>query len=877
MPLLPQLQLLSPDQIRQPGHAIIPAKSPVCHHPLSRNHSLNRKTPMSMDKQLFTATSLLLLLAAGNPCHAQQNGVVGQTEREIRILQDRSNWAQGQVAKAQTALAINDYESAFALAKSTLDALPDGGSGTAGLHSLALTTFSKASTALASQRVSEGRFEDAELVVKTATGKPYNSNYAPLLALQKQLADPNQFNRTTTPGFVAKVEQVKQLLSEAKGLYATGRFDAAFKKYEMVLNLDPDNTSARLGMEQVNKQRSSYAETAYNERRSQMIGDVARAWELPVPKFDTGASTIVEQSPIDMKGTSSISRKLQEIRIPQLTLQDETVREAVEKLQKKSVDLDTTETEKDRKGVNIVLKLDPSNDSPDGGTRINLSLKDLPLGEALKYIASAANLKVKIEPYAVAIVPLSESTETLVTKEYKVPPNFISTVAGSAAPAGGVAATGLPSGDTVGKSGAKDFLIAQGVSFPPGSSATYLASSSKLLVKNTQPNLDLIDQLVEVSLATPPSQVEIESRFLEVTQNNLQELGFDWLMGAINLPSGSGFYGGGGTAGNMTGNVGQFPFTQGGVTGAAPIGSINGNNTGNLTAGNRTGSSAIKANGLDALLLGSPAGPAPGVLALAGIFTNPQFQVVLRAINQQKGVDLVSAPKVTVTSGRKATINITRKFPYPRDYSPPQVPQTQGQGGINPATPATPTSFETRNVGVQLEVEPTVGPDGYTIELSLSPQITEFQGFVNYGTPISTVAPYQDVFGIPLVQKTKTVELTPNKIQQPIFSVRQVDTQVTVYDGQTVVLGGLMREDVQKVQDKTPIIGDAPIVGSLFRSSSSQRIKRNLIIFVTAGLLDPAGQQLVKTVENNEEIPAPNAKAVTSEVIPGDPSTASAR
>ncbi len=832
---------------------------------------------MSMDKQLLATTSLLLLLAAGTPCHAQQSGVVGQTEREIRILQDRSNWAQGQVAKAQSALASNDYESAFALAKSALDALPDGGTGTAGLRSLALTTFSKASMALASQRISEGRFEDAELVVKTATGKPYDSTYPPLLALGKQLADPNQFNRTMTPGFVAKVEQVKQLLSEAQGLYASGRFDAAFKKYEMVLNLDPDNTSARLGMEQVNKQRSSYAETAYNERRSQMIGDVARAWELPVPKFDTGASTIVEQNPIDMKGTSSISRKLQEIRIPQLTLQDESVREAVEKLQKKSVDLDTTETDKDRKGVNIVLKLDPSADSPDGGTKINLSLKDLPLGEALKYIASAANLKVKIEPYAVAIVPLSESTETLVTKEYKVPPNFISSVAGSAAPAGGAPATGLPGGDTVGKSGAKDFLVAQGVSFPPGSSATYLASSSKLLVKNTQPNLDLIDQLVEVSLATPPSQVEIESRFLEVTQNNLQELGFDWLMGAINLPAGSGFYGGGGTAGNMTGNVGQFPFTQGGVTGAAPIGSINGNNTGNLTAGNRTGSSAIKANGLDALLLGSPAGPAPGVLALAGIFTNPQFQVVLRAINQQKGVDLVSAPKVTVTSGRKATINITRKFPYPRDYSPPQVPQTQGQGGINPATPATPTSFETRNVGVQLEVEPTVGPDGYTIELSLSPQITEFQGFVNYGTPINTVAPYQDVLGIPLAQKTKTVELTPNKIQQPVFSVRQVDTQVTVYDGQTVVLGGLMREDVQKVQDKTPIIGDAPIVGSLFRSSSSQRIKRNLIIFVTAGLLDPAGQQLVKTVENNEEIPAPNAKAVTSEVIPGDPSTASAR
>jgi general secretion pathway protein D len=294
---------------------------------------------------------------------------------------------------------------------------------------------------------------------------------------------------------------------------------------------------------------------------------------------------------------------------------------------------------------------------------------------------------------------------------------------------------------------------------------------------------------------------------------------------------------------------------------------------GNITAGNRSGSTAITANALDGLLFGSPAGPAAGVLALAGVFTNPQFQVVLRAINQQKGVDLVSAPKVTVTSGRKATINITRKFPYPRDYSPPTVPQTQG-GGTAPATPATPTSFETRNVGVQLEVEPTVGPDGYTIELSLSPQITEFQGFVNYGTPIQTIANVVTIPGnIPV--DTRTIVLTENRIQQPIFSVRQVDTQVTVYDGQTVVLGGLLREDVQKVQDKTPIAGDLPLVGSLFRSSSNQRIKRNLLIFVSAGLLDPAGQPLIKSVENGQEIPSPDAKAVASEAVPGDPSTAS--
>jgi general secretion pathway protein D len=826
---------------------------------------------------------ILLTLCLQNPSSlfAQQSGVVGMSERQIRILQERSEWAKGQIAKAQEALSSSslngpDYESAFALAKSACDALPSGGKSTSGLSTLANDTFSKAALGLAKMRISQGRFEDAEQVVTAATDKPYSSTYAPLLSLKKDLQNPDRFNRTETPGFIAKVEELKQLLSDGQGYYDSGRFDAAFKAYEKVLNLDPQNTAARLGMEQVNKQRTDYAQTAYNERRGEMLEQVAKAWELPVPKFDTGAPTIVEQSPIEVKNTGAISRKLQEIRIPQLTLSDESVRDAVEKLQKKSRTLDTTETDPAKRGVNIVLKLDPAKEAVDGGTKINLSLNDLPLGEALKYIASAANLKVKIEPYAVAIVPLSEPTETLISKEYKVPPGFISSASASSSGAGTPptsATPGLP--QTTGKAGAKEFLESQGVTFPAGASATYLASSSKLLVKNTQANLDLIDSLVEVSLATPPSQVEIEARFLEVSQNNLQELGFDWLLGAFNLSGGSGFYGGGGTQGNQQGG-GPYPFVQS-ASPAGPVGNITGDGTGNLTAGNRTGSAAVKANALDGLLFGSPAGPAAGVLALAGVFTNPQFQVVLRALNQQKGVDLVSAPKVTVTSGRKATINITRKFPYPRDYSPPQIPQNQG-GGVNPATPATPTSFETRNVGVQLEVEPTVGPDGYTIELSLSPQITEFQGFVNYGTPISTIAPVYiggtNAFN-GIISGTKPVDLTPNIINQPVFSVRQVDTQVTIYDGQTVVLGGLMREDVQKVQDKTPILGDIPLAGSLFRSSSNQRIKRNLLIFVSAGLLDPAGQPLIKSVEKDKEILAPDAKALTSEAIPGDPSTAS--
>jgi len=89
-------------------------------------------------------------------------------------------------------------------------------------------------------------------------------------------------------------------------------------------------------------------------------------------------------------------------------------------------------------------------------------------------------------------------------------------------------------------------------------------------------------------------------------------------------------------------------------------------------------------------------------------------------------------------------------------------------------------------------------------------------------------------------------------INQPIFSSRKVTTSVSVWDGQTVVLGGLMREDVQKTEDRTPILGDIPIVGRLFRTNAEQHLKRNLVIFVTARLINPGGQ-LVNQTEEEEE------------------------
>ena len=168
--------------------------------------------------------------------------------------------------------------------------------------------------------------------------------------------------------------------------------------------------------------------------------------------------------------------------------------------------------------------------------------------------------------------------------------------------------------------------------------------------------------------------------------------------------------------------------------------------------------------------------------------------------------------------------------------------------GSFPVTPTTPTAFETRNTGVTLEVEPAIGPDNFTIDLNLVPQVVEFEGFINYGSPgqTSTQNPFTGV--------STTTVITPNVINQPIFSTRKVTTSVSVFDGSTVVLGGLIREDVQKVEDKVPLLGDVPILGRLFRSSVDQHIKTNLFMFVTARLMNPAGDMIRSEDEKEETV-----------------------
>lgn len=129
-------------------------------------------------------------------------------------------------------------------------------------------------------------------------------------------------------------------------------------------------------------------------------------------------------------------------------------------------------------------------------------------------------------------------------------------------------------------------------------------------------------------------------------------------------------------------------------------------------------------------------------------------------------------------------------------------------------------------IGPTLDVIPHVSADGYTIQLNLLPTVTEFLGYDDPG------------------QFRAVVGNLAAPVPLPRFRIRQVVTSSIVWDGQTVVLGGLISERVTKVKDKVPVLGDLPLVGRLFRSEAKASSKKNLVIFVTPTIIDPAGNRV---------------------------------
>lgn len=723
------------------------------------------------------------------------------------------------------------------------------------VRSRARAGFAAASCHRARQLMAEARYQEAMALIDHVLAPDMDLEHQEARKLRAEFQDSDRYPRALTPGHIARVKEVDKLLELANSAREIGDYDRSLTAYENVLRIDPYNKAARRGMERVQQSRSEYFDAARDHTRAKMMAEVDQLWEQQVPPSTADMSALFAAGNTGGDGRSNrdvILDKLRTMIVPKVDFNGATLEEVIEYLRVRSRDLDPK-----GRGVDFVVNL-PAESS---AKLVTLFIEQVPMEDVIRYATEKAGASFRVEDRAVTIISLTENSTQLIPKTYRVPPNFIQTSvvgdqpAGNAAPADPFAAAkpgagGAAPGLVVRRMGAREFLESRGVTFKEGATAVYVPATNTLFVRNTPDNLAIVDMLVDQASNSAPKQVIVSVKLMEVNQTNFEEFASSIGIGAANVPGSERVFVSGGTPGD-----GQF-----GLPG------IN-----SMTSGLRPSGEILGKPSIDSLIANQQNVPAldsrsPTAFQLLGAFTDPQFQMMITAVSQKKGTDLVSVPSVIMKSGVKTEIEMVREFPYPTEFEPPEIPQdfdpngtiaingllgraTQQRQGTAPVTPTTPTTFEIRKVGSLLECEAVVSDDGRQVELNLTPSTTEFEGFIDYGSDITNSSFFSSFDPILFAYNNSSVEyVQDNPILQPVFRTNKLSTSVLVWDGSTVVLGGVLSEKKTQLNDKVPILGDLPVIGKLWQSKVTQVEKKNVLFFVTVKVIDAAGQPIRQPV-----------------------------
>ncbi len=261
---------------------------------------------------------------------------------------------------------------------------------------------------------------------------------------------------------------------------------------------------------------------AAGNRRATAAKQIESGWELAEPAAASQDSMVTTIASDGSSGVAVIEEKLKNIIIPTVDFKDTPLSSALEFLTQKSAELDRAEPDPAKKGIGMILQagtnqlmqMAPSGsgaatfDNPDtsgsnsiADTPITLKLRNVPLVEALRYTTSLAQLKYKVEPHAVVVVPLSTPDSDLYTNVYRVPPTFLGSVnAGGGGGAGPVDpfAPAPDSGSTLSaRPDARQILERAGVTFGEGSSAIYNSATGQLIVRNTGDQMELTEAMID--------------------------------------------------------------------------------------------------------------------------------------------------------------------------------------------------------------------------------------------------------------------------------------------------------------------------------------------------------------------------------------------
>ena len=340
----------------------------------------------------------------------------------------------------------------------------------------------------------------------------------------------------------------------------------------------------------------------------------------------------------------------------------------------------------------------------------------------------------------------------------------------------------------------KDYLE-QSLPSQDGRKITYNEGSKLLTVTDTKGNQELIKTLIK-QFEVGPKQVMIETRFVEISVTDLDELGIEWdFYHKANTNKGGGF-----TMGSPTPQEFQGIHWNNDVVSPFPV-----------------------------------VGDFAGQLLVSKVLQGTDyFFANLRYLEQQGKANLLSSPKVTTISGQMANIQVVRTYPYVSDFILENIGTAEFPIWSYKLTIAE------KPIGIFLEATPYVTEGSNTITLDLHPEVSVLKSQV----AISNLKASGETGSLGNVNSASAIRLIPTALGWPVVDVRTTQTSVAVDSGETIVLGGLIKDSETVTKRKIPVLGDIPLLGKAFQYDYRNQTKTNLLIFITASIIDAKGEVL---------------------------------
>ena len=625
-------------------------------------------------------------------------------------------------------------------------------------------------------------------------------------------------------------EQIRRHLRRSSQYLAVKDLNRAAEECEIVLKKDKYNREAIRLREQIQRKRKVILQSERIAARDGMIADVDERWR---PVYAPNAAQLKDSSSETIKASTGddpertveqeIERRMKTIRLPTISFKPPaTIIEAVDFFRTASKDYDDPKIPVEKRGFNFYLKTPQgaiksqaaateeaddfsSNDVVDATESGNglapiptISASDLTIYEALKLVCDSVDYKFVIRDSVVMVMQKDMSTAEILARKYNVPEAFIERVSSASEEIktmGGFGDSSKRASDDSGEENQerdwKVFFEQMGVKWPEGSSIKHIKSLGKLYVRNTRENLAEFEKVLD-ELGGQPQLIEIETRFVEVMQEDLNSLGFEWILNSdysLNvggkLKKALGLKGStwGTESGSQTwsesssqsindgykigANGSKLPLPNNGQTVSESSGfssshtrtvspysrngrlirDVGGNRNLGINAFGGTDSDYNRGNrylsDVGNHVSGSGASNNDQFMRVNAFLGQADLSLILHMLSQRSDTDLLSAPKVVTKSGENAVIKVVIEYIYPQDYDV-QLQSSGSSSGSNTGSSQSailavvePQNFTMREVGVILDVTPTYSEaNGGTIDLELKPQVVDEPVWHNYGMKI---------------------------------------------------------------------------------------------------------------------------------------------